>query len=75
MKVKKIKLQNYTIFENQEIEFSPGINIIIGGNGTGKTQLMKALYAACQSTDQRNSFFYFGICQRLVSIYLILVLL
>lgn len=56
MKIKKIKFQNYTVFEEQQIEFSPGVNIIIGENGTGKTHLMKALYSACQSTDQKISF-------------------
>ena len=56
MKIKKIKFQNYTVFEEQQIEFSPGVNIIIGENGTGKTHLMKALYSACQSTDLKISF-------------------
>lgn len=51
MKIKRIKFQNYTVFENQQMEFSPGINVIIGENGTGKTHLMKALYSACQSAD------------------------
>ena len=44
MKIKRIKFQNYTVFEDQQMEFSPGINVIIGENGTGKTHLMKALY-------------------------------
>ena len=56
MKIKKIKFQNYTVFEDQQIEFSPGVNIIIGENGTGKTHLMKALYSACQSTDKKCKF-------------------
>ena len=30
MKIKKIKFQNYTVFEEQQIEFFPGGNIIIG---------------------------------------------
>lgn len=58
MKIKKVKLQNYTVFEEQQIEFSNGVNIIIGENGTGKTHLMKALYSACQSTDKKTSFAY-----------------
>lgn len=37
MKIKRIKFQNYTVFEDQQMEFSPGINVIIGENGTGKT--------------------------------------
>ena len=40
MKIKRIKFQNYTVFEDQQMEFSPGINVIIGENGTGKTHLM-----------------------------------
>ena len=49
MKIKRIKFQNYTVFEDQQMEFSPGINVIIGENGTGKTHLMKALYSACEN--------------------------
>ena len=33
MIIKKIKLENYTVFEDQQIEFGPGINVIIGENG------------------------------------------
>ena len=55
MKIKRIKFQNYTVFEDQQMEFSPGINVIIGENGTGKTHLMKALYSACQSADKKTS--------------------
>ena len=44
MKIKRIKFQNYTVFEDQQMEFSPGINVIIGENGTGKTHLMKYYY-------------------------------
>lgn len=62
MIIKKIKLENYTVFENQQIEFSPGINVIIGENGTGKTHILKVLYSACQSVDKKVSF-----SQKLVS--------
>ncbi len=47
MTVTKIKLQHFTAFKDLEVEFSPGINALIGANGTGKTHLMKACYAAC----------------------------
>ena len=56
MLIKKIKLENYTIFENQQMEFCPGINIFIGENGTGKTHILKALYSACQSVSKKTSF-------------------
>lgn len=56
MIIKKIKLENFTVFENHQIEFCPGINVIIGENGTGKTHIMKVLYSACQSADKKTSF-------------------
>ena len=45
MPVTKIKLENFTAFKDLEVEFSPGINALVGANGTGKTHLMKACYA------------------------------
>ena len=56
MVIKKIKLENFTVFQDQQIEFCPGINIFIGENGTGKTHLLKALYSACQSVSKKTSF-------------------
>lgn len=56
MIIKKIKLENYTVFEDQQIEFCKGINIFIGENGTGKTHILKALYSACQSVSKKTSF-------------------
>ena len=38
-------LQNFTAFTNQTFEFISGINVLVGENGTGKTHVMKALYA------------------------------
>lgn len=51
MKIKRIKFQNYTVFEDQQMEFSPGINVIIGENGTGKTHLMKRMMKESYSQD------------------------
>ncbi len=56
MIIKKIKLENYTVFEDHQMEFCPGINIFIGENGTGKTHLLKVLYSACQSASKKISF-------------------
>jgi AAA15 family ATPase/GTPase len=42
-----IKFVNFTAFKKLDIKFSPGINIFIGENGTGKTHILKACYAAC----------------------------
>jgi ABC-type transport system involved in cytochrome c biogenesis ATPase subunit len=41
----RLRLQNFTAFTDATFEFVPGINVLIGENGTGKTHVMKALYA------------------------------
>lgn len=46
MKIKRIKFQNYTVFEDQQMEFSPGINVIIGENGTGKEEKLTGVEKA-----------------------------
>jgi len=51
--IRKLELINFTVFEELSIDFSAGINVIIGENGTGKTQLLKAAYALA-STSSKN---------------------
>lgn len=41
--ISKLHLKNFIAFTDLSIDFSPGINIVIGENGTGKTQLLKAI--------------------------------
>ncbi len=43
----QIRFENFTAFKKLDLELSPGINILIGTNGTGKTHALKAAYAAC----------------------------
>lgn len=40
-----VEIENFTAFGNLNIPLSPRINVIIGSNGTGKTHLLKAIYA------------------------------
>lgn len=42
--MKNLTLKNFTVFKDLSIDLSPRINVIIGGNGTGKTHLLKAAY-------------------------------
>lgn len=56
MPITKIELNNITVFEQMTIPFSPGINVLIGENGVGKTHIMKFLYAACQASKKDMSF-------------------
>lgn len=56
MKLKRIEIENYTVFKECQLNFNSGINVLIGDNGTGKTHLMKLLYSACQSASSSVSF-------------------
>lgn len=52
--IKKAHIQNFTVFEDIQIEFAKGINIMIGTNGTGKTHILKSLYAVCESINSES---------------------
>lgn len=42
--LKRLEIQNFTVFGKAGFEFSPGLNVVVGTNGTGKTQLLKLGY-------------------------------
>ncbi len=47
MSLTKIVCERITAFEKISVELSPGINVFVGANGTGKTHLLKIAYSAC----------------------------
>lgn len=56
MGLTKIHCERFTLFDMLSLELSPGINVFIGKNGTGKTHLMKLAYAACDITKSGINF-------------------
>ena len=56
MPLTRIKIENFTVFEDITIPFSKGLNILVVENGMGKTHVMKLAYAACQSRKHDVSF-------------------
>jgi predicted ATP-dependent endonuclease of OLD family len=48
----QLHLTNFTTFADAEFEFSPGVNAIIGENSSGKTHLLKAMYAYQRSPSR-----------------------
>ena len=44
MRLRSINLLNYRNYKNAFLEFSPNINIFIGDNGSGKTNILEAIY-------------------------------
>ena len=47
--ISSLQLENFMLFRSAELYFGSKLNIIIGENGSGKTQLMKLLYAISRS--------------------------
>ena len=54
--IDKIKIENLTVFENLEIDTSAPINVFIGENGTGKTQILKFIYILCEGLHPSKVF-------------------
>ena len=44
MPIEKIEMINFRNHKNMVVDFSPGINIIWGENGSGKTSILEAVY-------------------------------
>ncbi|MCA9343059.1 DNA replication and repair protein RecF, partial [Candidatus Saccharibacteria bacterium] len=44
MVITSARLQNYRIYQDSSFEFDPGVNIIVGPNASGKTNLLDAIY-------------------------------
>ena len=56
MILKQIDLQNFRLHKNTSLNFSNNLNVIVGGNGQGKTSILEAIYYLC-TTKNLNSFY------------------
>jgi energy-coupling factor transporter ATP-binding protein EcfA2 len=43
--LKRLHLKNFTVFADADFEFSPGLNVLVGTNGTGKSHVLRVGYA------------------------------
>ena len=66
MALTRVELENFTAFKSLKLDLCPGINVLVGANGTGKTHLMKVCYAACDASGSRISDFI----DKLVAVFL-----
>ena len=44
MKVENLQLINFRNYKKQDIVFNDGLNIIIGNNASGKTNMVESIY-------------------------------
>lgn len=65
MSLTRIKLERFTAFSELDMELSPGLNVLLGENGTGKTHVMKVCYAACDVARTGG-----GFGEKLVSVFM-----
>jgi ABC-type lipoprotein export system ATPase subunit len=50
MKVTRLTLHGFTVFADAAFAFAPGLNVLIGENGTGKSHVLKLVYALSEAT-------------------------
>ncbi len=76
--IESLSLRKFTVFDDLQIAFAPGINLVIGENGTGKTHLLKAAYAVCSANSRHvdpraktpNEVLEFKVTQTLLPLFL-----
>lgn len=55
MKIDRLKMENFMIFDHLDVNFSPDINVISGENSTGKTAIIKLLYSILKGYAEVNA--------------------
>jgi hypothetical protein len=53
-KIKSLKVKNVAFLEDQEIYFSPNLNCIIGGRGSGKSTILEYIRLCTKSSSKYN---------------------
>ena len=54
MIIKKVQLENYRSHSNITVEFTKGVNLILGKNGRGKTSILEAISTVMFNTKDRS---------------------
>lgn len=54
MRVNRVKLVNYRNYENREVSFCEGVNVVMGANAQGKTNLVESVILSCIGRSPRT---------------------
>jgi predicted ATP-dependent endonuclease of OLD family len=66
MAINRVEIQDFLVFKGEfAVDFCPGVNVLIGGNGTGKTTLIRTLYSA--GNKEPLSYYFSGTEDHLLS--------
>jgi len=55
MHIAEIRLSGFRSYKSAQFTLSPGLNVIVGANATGKTNLVEAAYWSLRATSPRTS--------------------
>ena len=55
MLITRLRLRDFRSYERAEVELGPGLTVVHGRNGAGKTNLLEALYFGCTGRSCRTS--------------------
>jgi len=55
MIIERLQLTNYRNYESLNLEFSPKINVLIGENAQGKTNILESIYVLAMAKSHRTS--------------------
>lgn len=54
--INKLKIENFQSHRETELEFHPGVNVIVGSSDMGKSAVIRALYWACNNKPSGDGF-------------------
>ena len=55
MEIKSIELNNFRNYNNQKIKLNPHLNIIIGNNAQGKTNILEGVFLCAIGKSPRTT--------------------
>lgn len=55
MYLEKLKITNFRTYEDLELDLSPNINVFVGNNANGKTNILESIYISCITKSYRTS--------------------
>lgn len=54
-RIKSLSIRNVAFLKDQDINFSPNLNCLIGGRGTGKSTMLEYMRMAVRQEDEKHS--------------------
>lgn len=51
--ITSVRLQNFRSYTDESFEFDPSVNIVVGPNASGKTNLLESIMVSCLGTSYR----------------------